>query len=138
MARSIGMLCAVLAGLAVAGAAAGVAAQDGRAIYHGKGNCFTCHGRDGAGTPLGPVLRDTVWLNVDGSRAAILQVIREGVAKPKQYPAPMPAMGGAKLSPAELEAVATYVHGLSRAALAGEAAELKTPAAGPAPQRPRQ
>src|SRR5690606_22693532 len=41
------------------------AAQDtsGRAIFHGKGACFACHGQDGAGTLLGPTLADSVWLH---------------------------------------------------------------------------
>jgi cbb3-type cytochrome c oxidase subunit III len=89
-------------------------AQDpGEAVYRGKGNCVACHGRDAKGTPLGPDLTDGVWLTGTGTLAEITEVIRVGVAKPKQYPAPMPPMGGARLSPAEVEAVARYVLSLS-------------------------
>lgn len=88
-------------------------AQQGRAIFQGKGNCVSCHGVDGRGTPLGPDLTDAEWLNIDGSLDSIRALIRAGVPKPKKYVAPMPAMGGAKLSPAELDAVARYVLELS-------------------------
>lgn len=91
-------------------------AQGGGIIFKGKGNCFTCHGAEGKGTPLGPNLTDTVWLNIDGSQAQIEQVVRTGVPKPKQYPAPMPPMGGAKLSAQEISAVAHHVLMLSRRA----------------------
>jgi mono/diheme cytochrome c family protein len=81
----------------------------GRALYEGKGNCATCHGKDGRGTPLGPDLTDSVWLNVDGTEPSVAQLIRTGVLKPKQYPTPMPPMGGARLRAAEIEAIARYV-----------------------------
>jgi mono/diheme cytochrome c family protein len=94
-----------------------VAAQtSGNAIFEGKGMCFACHGKDARGTPLAPNLTDTEWLNVDGSLPAIIALIEKGVPKPKKHPAPMPPMGGAKLSRAELEAVAAYVFGLSQPA----------------------
>jgi mono/diheme cytochrome c family protein len=111
----------VLALLAGGGAMASVVAgtsatqQDaGRAVYTGRGNCAVCHGMDAKGTPLAPDLTDTLWINVDGSREAIVAVIRTGVPRPKRYPAPMPPMGGTRLRDADVEAVAGYVHGLSR------------------------
>jgi cytochrome c551/c552 len=91
-----------------------VSAQQGRAIFEGKGNCWTCHGRDAKGSPLGPNLTDGEWLNMDGSPDSIRIVIQTGVAKPKRYPAPMPPLGGVKLRQAEVEAVAAYVFSLSR------------------------
>lgn len=97
-------------------------AQQGQKVFEGKGNCWTCHGRNGKGTPLGPNLTDGEWLNVDGSLDSIRFVVQAGVAKPKRYPAPMPATGGAKLSQAEVEAVAKYVLELSRPADAGSSA----------------
>jgi mono/diheme cytochrome c family protein len=81
----------------------------GKAIFEGKGNCATCHGRDGKGTPLGPDLTDGEWLNASGSFEDLRTVIRQGVTKPKKFPAPMPAMGGARLSDDEIGAVARYV-----------------------------
>lgn len=107
---------AVLAAEAAAQAQVPTAAQvqQGRAVFEAKGNCWTCHGKEGRGTPLGPNLTDGEWLNIDGSLDSIRVVIRGGIAKPKKHPAPMPALGGAKLSAAEIEAVAAYVLTLSR------------------------
>jgi cytochrome c553 len=89
-------------------------AQQGKAIFEGKGNCWTCHGRDGRGTPLGPDLTAAAWLNTDGSVDSVRALIRAGVPRPKKYPAPMPAMGGARLSAAEINAVTEYVLSLRR------------------------
>ncbi|HKB54144.1 MAG TPA: c-type cytochrome [Ramlibacter sp.] len=85
----------------------------GRAVFSGAGNCFACHAANGQGTALAPNLTDTLWLNIDGSYASIVGLVRTGVPKPKQYPAPMPPMGGASLSPAQVCAVAAYVYSLS-------------------------
>lgn len=81
----------------------------GKKIFLGKGNCFTCHGQNLKGTVLAPDLTDTVWLNGDGSQQMIEATVKAGVAKPKKYPAPMPAMGGAKLSQEEIQAVSSFV-----------------------------
>ncbi|HEX6309099.1 MAG TPA: cytochrome c [Longimicrobiales bacterium] len=75
--------------------------------------CFTCHGANGVGTPLGPVMTDQEWLNVDGTYEAIVEVVRTGVAQPVQYPSPMPPMGGIQLSEDQIRAVAAYVYALS-------------------------
>jgi mono/diheme cytochrome c family protein len=85
----------------------------GRAIFSGAGNCFACHGAKAKGTPLAPDLTDKQWLDIDGSYASIVGLVRSGVPKPKQYAAPMPAMGGASLSSSQLCAVAAYVYSLS-------------------------
>lgn len=87
-------------------------AQQGRAIYMGKGACHTCHGPDGRGTPIGPDLTDAEWLHIDGTQAEIARVVRLGVVRPKRYPAPMPPMGGARLNEREITAVAAYVAAL--------------------------
>jgi mono/diheme cytochrome c family protein len=87
---------------------------DGRKIFEGKGNCAVCHGKDARGTLLAPDLTDAEWLNIDGTEPAIATVVTKGVAKPVSHPAPMPAMGGVKLSPEEIAAVAAYVSGLRR------------------------
>lgn len=88
----------------------------GDRIYHGQvggAACTGCHGSSAAGTPLGPDLTDTKWLWSDGSYAGIAKTITEGVAQPKQYRSPMPAMGGAALTPDQVSAVAAYIWGLS-------------------------
>ncbi len=88
----------------------------GDRIYHGQvggAACAACHGTNGRGTPLGPSFISKKWLWSDGSYAGILKTIREGVPQPKEYRSPMPAMGGAQLTPEELSAVAAYVWALS-------------------------
>jgi len=78
------------------------------------GICYTCHGPAGKGTPLAPDLTDGEWLNTDGTLAGIEAIVKAGVPKPLKYPAPMPPMGGANLSAAEIKAVAAYVYSLSQ------------------------
>lgn len=85
----------------------------GRQVFVKAGNCTACHGANGGGSPLAPDLTDATWLNVDGSYGAIQRVVAAGVPKPRKYPAPMPPMGGAKLSAAQVCAVAAYVYSLS-------------------------
>jgi mono/diheme cytochrome c family protein len=91
----------------------------GDKIFHGKaagGTCFSCHGQNAKGTTLAPDLTDTQWLNTDGSLQGIAQIITSGVPKPKQHQAGMPPMGGAKLTPDQVKAVAAYVYSLSHKA----------------------
>jgi mono/diheme cytochrome c family protein len=118
---------AAAGGAATGGAAGGGAAgaanitpamvAEGDSIFHGRkagGLCFSCHGPDGKGTATGPNLTDNEWLDADnGSYDAIVQTITTGVSQPKKYPAPMPPMGGASLSPDQVRAVAAYVYSLS-------------------------
>ena len=87
-------------------------ADRGRTVFSGAGNCVACHGANAKGTAMAPNLTDGTWLNGDGSYASIIGLVRSGVAKPKQYPAPMPALGGAALDGAQLCAVAAYVYSL--------------------------
>jgi cbb3-type cytochrome c oxidase subunit III len=91
-----------------------VVAQDsvGKAIFTGKGLCAACHGPDAKGTALAPDLTDGTWLHADGTVESIAQVVKAGVAAPKEHPAPMPPMGGASLSPDQVKAAAAYVHSL--------------------------
>jgi mono/diheme cytochrome c family protein len=87
----------------------------GKRIYEGEvasAPCAGCHGTDATGSPLGPDLTSGQWIWGDGSLAAIAHTIAVGVPQPKKYGAPMPPMGGAQLSPAELSAVAAYVWAL--------------------------
>ena len=86
---------------------------EGDAIFHGAGLCQTCHGPDAKGMALAPDLTDGEWLNVTGHNYdEIVTVITNGVAQPKQHPAPMPAKGGANLSDEQVHAVAAYVYSL--------------------------
>lgn len=87
--------------------------DEGRAVFSGTGNCFACHGVTASGTAIGPDLTDSVWLNIDGSYAAIVGLVRTGVPHPKQHSTPMPALGGAALSESQVCAVAGYVYSLS-------------------------
>lgn len=75
--------------------------------------CFSCHGANGVGTPLGPSFTDQEWLNTDGSYDGIMQIVRTGVPTPVQAPAPMPPMGGIQLSDEQVRQVAAYVYALS-------------------------
>jgi mono/diheme cytochrome c family protein len=89
----------------------------GDSVFHGKaanGTCFVCHGAEAKGTPgLAPDLTDAKWLNGDGSYAFIVSIVEKGVPNPKEAPAAMPAMGGVKLTPEQIRAVAAYVYALS-------------------------
>jgi glucose/arabinose dehydrogenase/mono/diheme cytochrome c family protein len=88
----------------------------GDQIFHGEiggAPCTGCHGSDGSGTPLGPDLTSKRRLWTDGSYKGIEAIITSGVPVPKNYRSPMPAMGGAQLSPEQLSALAAYVWGLS-------------------------
>lgn len=85
----------------------------GQQIFTGQGVCFTCHGMDGKGTALGPDLTDGNWLWIDASKGDLLgqvtTVVKDGVAQPKQYPAPMPPKGGAPLTDEQVRDVSAYV-----------------------------
>ena len=88
----------------------------GDEVFHGHSGgagCTGCHGTDANGTPTGPPLINDDWLWSDGSYPGIEKIIREGVPQPKQYPAPMPPMGGAQLTDEQMSAVAAYVWALS-------------------------
>jgi len=85
----------------------------GKAIFLGKGLCHACHGPDAKGTALAPDLTDPEWLHADGTLETVAKVVKEGVAQPKKFPAPMLPMGGAQLTDDEVQAVARYVVALS-------------------------
>ena len=88
----------------------------GDSLYHNsRGSCITCHGPRGSGNAsLGPSLRDTVWLDTDGSVAGIAGIIRGGVAEPKGGSARMPAFGN-QLDSLAVHRIAIYVYSLSHA-----------------------
>ncbi len=86
----------------------------GRTVFSATGNCFACHGANARGTVLAPDLTDPTWLDIDGSYAAIANLVRVGVPSPKAHATPMPPLGGALLSNAQVCAVAAYVYSLGR------------------------
>jgi mono/diheme cytochrome c family protein len=95
----------------------------GDSIFHGKaggGACFVCHGADAKGSPgLAPNLTDSKWLNGDGSYGFLLHTVEKGIPDPKESSAPMPPMGGAKLTPEQVRAVAAYIYSLSHPEVRG-------------------
>lgn len=86
----------------------------GQELYGSTGNCFTCHGADGGGTPLAPALNDSQWIHIDGSIDALAGIIADGVPTPVQFPAAMPARGGGPLTDEQVRLVAAYVYTISR------------------------
>jgi cytochrome c oxidase cbb3-type subunit 3 len=78
--------------------------QQGKAIY--AKNCASCHG-DNAKGGIGPNLADGTWLHGDGSPAAILKVVREGVAEKGMPP------WGSLLKDEETLMVSAYVSTLN-------------------------
>lgn len=92
----------------------------GQRLYAGEianASCSGCHGADGEGTPVGPSLVDAEWLWSKGELAGIRRAIKDGVPKPKRFPAPMPPMGGVELSDAQIDAIAAYLAFISREAV---------------------
>ena len=100
-------------------APAGIAPEQvalGSRIFHGEaagGTCAGCHGSNAQGSPLAPSLVTSSWLWGDGSLQSITKTVEAGVPQPKKYRDPMPPMGGAQLSPAQIQAVAAYVWALN-------------------------
>ena len=89
--------------------------QQGAQIFRGQlagGTCYTCHNMDAKGTALAPDLttKPHLWVTDYPSYVAL---ITKGVPTPKKHPAPMPAMGGAQLTPDQVKAVAAYEWSLS-------------------------
>lgn len=87
----------------------------GDEIYHGKGQCFTCHGPDGKGTQLAPDQTDDNWIQFEKpvTWEKIQNIVKNGVPNPKEHPSAMPPMGGAQLSDDEIKAVSAYIYSLS-------------------------
>jgi len=91
----------------------GVTAEDVAAGQQLFGTvCAACHGPDAKGTQLAPDLTDSEWLDIDGTYPAIAQNIKTGVPQPKQYPAPMPPMGGGNFTDQQVNQLAAYVWSL--------------------------
>ena len=84
--------------------------SQGDQLFTGQGGCHVCHGPEAKGTQLAPDLTDGEWLNVSSRNYdEIVAVIKSGVPQPVQHPGPMPPMGGARLSDAQVDALAAYI-----------------------------
>lgn len=78
--------------------------EQGRAIFHGQGTCFACHGAKLEGTQIAPTLKAHAWRDAkNGDFAAIYYVASHGVPSTLMVAYP----GGIK--PAQALAVASYV-----------------------------
>jgi mono/diheme cytochrome c family protein len=88
---------------------------EGQQLFAGGAPCVACHGPNGSGTALGPALNDAQWLWFTSrpTQEQVFTLIKTGVATPKQFPAPMPAMGGAALTDAQVRSLAAYVLSIS-------------------------
>jgi mono/diheme cytochrome c family protein len=76
----------------------------GRAIFHGKGTCFACHGQKLEGGQIAPTLKAHAWRDAkNGEFANIYYVATHGVAGTLMVSHP----GG--ITAAEALAVASYV-----------------------------
>jgi mono/diheme cytochrome c family protein len=89
------------------------AIAQGDSIFHGKGNCYACHGTNAQGA-VGPNLTDAEWIHSDGSYDAIVKQVTSGVPKEESKSGiAMPAKGGSSITDDEVKAVAAYVYTLS-------------------------
>lgn len=101
----------------------------GDSLFHRRARCMTCHGERGQGlAQLGPDLRDSVWLHIDGSVREIARTILTGIAVPKQSPIAMPSFAG-QLTPEQAVRVAQYVYTLSHAGAVTDSVATDTAAA---------
>ena len=81
----------------------------GRAIFHGKGTCFACHGQKLEGGQIAPTLKAHAWRDAkNGEFAAIYRVATHGVPSTLMVAYP----GG--ITAAEAMAVASYVWSVSK------------------------
>lgn len=85
----------------------------GQRIFEGRGLCATCHGKQGEGV-LGPTLRLNAgkdgWLHTNGSREAIITLIKSGLdPSVTKSGISMPPRGGGRLTDAQVDQVAAYV-----------------------------
>jgi len=80
----------------------------GRAIFHGQGTCFACHGQKLEGSQIAPTLMPHEWRDAkNGEFAAIYYVATHGVKSTLMVAYP----GG--ISPEQALAVASYVWSVS-------------------------
>jgi mono/diheme cytochrome c family protein len=88
----------------------------GDSVYHGKGNCFACHGAEAEGLPAaGDALTVSLnWAQYDWT--SIDSLIDAGIPQVlTRSPIQMPPRGGkSNLSPAEVREVAAYIWAISQ------------------------
>ena len=90
--------------------------RTGDELFHGKGNCYACHGADATGLPdagsaltMGLNFVPTEWQPIDSLIAA---GIPEAIARPAiQMP---PSGGKSDLTPDEMREIAAYVWAISQ------------------------
>jgi mono/diheme cytochrome c family protein len=81
----------------------------GRAIFHGQGTCFACHGAKLEGTQIAPTLMPHAWRDAKkGDLTEIFRIATHGVPSTLMVAYP----GG--ISAAQAKAVASYVWSVSR------------------------
>jgi len=93
----------------------GAMVEEGKALYAGA-SCVRCHGPAGAGANNGPSLTDATWVQNDGSYAAIVKTIHDGVPKASvkgTFPFAMRPMGGGNFTEAQVQSIAAYVYSIS-------------------------
>lgn len=80
----------------------------GRAIFHGQGTCFACHGAKLEGSQIAPTLMPHAWRDAkNGEFAEIYRVVTHGVKSTLMVALP----GG--ISPSQALAVVSYVWSVS-------------------------
>jgi Cytochrome c, mono- and diheme variants len=81
----------------------------GRAIFHGQGTCFGCHGMKLEGSQIAPTLMPHAWRDAkNGDLTEIFRIATHGVPSTLMVAYP----GG--ISAAQAKAVASYVWSVSR------------------------
>lgn len=80
----------------------------GRKIFHGQGNCITCHGSSLEGTPIAPTLMAHDWKDAKGGTyEAIVGVVMNGVSGTAMVSHP------SGISDDDVKKVAAYVWAVS-------------------------
>ena len=81
--------------------------EQGRQIFHGKGTCQGCHGKNMTGGPIAPSLRGPTFRHIDGSYAAIIHRVTYGLRGTVMMPHP------GRINDAQIKLVAAYVYAVS-------------------------
>jgi mono/diheme cytochrome c family protein len=81
--------------------------NQGRAIFHGRGSCFACHGNTLQGGPIAPPLHGPTWRHIDGTFEAIVHRIDEG------YPGSAMVAHPGGITESQVLMVAVYIYAVS-------------------------
>ena len=87
----------------------------GRALFEGKGLCFSCHGKNGEGL-LGPSTRlaGRPLVHTKPTLADVAAMIKAGIDSAHSASGQvMPPRGGSRLSDSDIDAISQYVLDLS-------------------------